>query len=197
LKNILTSKFYGLLDKVTNFFFLNIIWLLCSLPLITFFPATAAMFSVFKDWIQGKETNLFKSFLNYFKIHFQHSFIYGVLWFFCLFIIYIDFLLISEFASYHFMLTSLLFFLLILIAFNTVYFIPVSIHFDLKLFGKIKHAFLFSMMFFPTTILSLIIGGLVLIIVFYIPQNMFVIFSPASYLIFRLCYRTFRKVGKV
>lgn len=196
MNNILNSRFYGALDKITNFFFLNILWFLCSLPLITAFPATAAMFGVFKDWVQGKEGNLFKSFLHYFKANFKHSFIYGILWFFCLFIFYIDFVLISEFESYNFILTSLLFLLLILVAFNSIYFTPVNIHFDLNLYGKIKNSFLFSMMFFPTTLLSLIIGGVVIITVFYVPQLMFIIFSPAGYLVFRLCYRTFRKIGK-
>jgi len=196
LNNILNSRFYEILDKITNLFFLNILWLLCSLPLITLFPATAAMFGVFKDWVQGKEGNLFKSFWNYFKTNFKHSFIYGIIWFLSLFIFYIDFALISEFESYNFILTSLLFLLLILVAFNTIYFTPVNIHFDVNLFGKIKNSFLFSIMFFPTTILSLLICGFVIASIIFVPQVIFIIFSPAGYVIFRLCYRTFIKVGK-
>src|SRR5699024_11976650 len=128
------------------------------------------MFGVFKDWVQGKEGNLFKSFWNYFKTNFKHSFIYGIVCFFSLFIFYIDFVLISEFESYNFILTSLLFLLLILVAFNSIYFTPVNIHFDLNLYGKIKNSFLFSMIFFLTTLLSLIICGVVIIIVFYVTQ---------------------------
>src|SRR5690625_1641380 len=151
------------------------------------------MFGVFKDWVQGKEGNLFKSFWNYFKTNFKHSFIYGIVCFFSLFIFYIDFILISEFESYNFILTSLLFLLVILVAFNTIYFTPINIHFDANLFGKIKNSFLFSIMFFPTTILSLLICGLVIASIIFFSHVIFIIFSQTVNLFFLHFYRTFIK----
>lgn len=195
--DILNSNLYRFLDRLTNLFFLNVLWLLISLPLVTLFPASAAMFAVFKEWTEGKEGNLFKSFFKHFQANFKHSFLYGLLFGFLLAIFYLDLSIINEIESYSFILTSLLFVLVILTAFNVVYFVPISIHFDLTLFGKIKHAFLFSIMFFPTTLLCIIICIATLLLTYLLPGFMFILFSTAGYGVFRLCYRTFRKVGKV
>lgn len=197
MNNIFNSKLYKALDKITNLFFINMMWLLASLPLITLFPATAAMVGIYKDWSEGKESDIFKSFFIHFKTNFKHSFIYGLLWFLVLIIFYIDIGILSEFESYNFILTALLFLLLILVAFHTVYFIPISVYYNLTLFEKIKNAFLFSIMFFPTTILCLIICGVTLLSVIFFPALMFIIFSPVSYLLFRLCLRTFIKVSNM
>ncbi|HLR68172.1 MAG TPA: DUF624 domain-containing protein [Virgibacillus sp.] len=194
--DILNSPLYKVLDRITNLFFLNVLWLLSSLPLITIFPATAAMFGVFKDWTEGKEEKLFKSYLRHFKNNFKHSFVYGILWLLIIAIFYIDLRIINDFETYNFILMSLLFLLFILFAFNTIYFVPISIHFKLTLFGKVKNSFLFSIMFFPTTILCILIGVVAFLIAIFIPAFMIIIFSPAGYGIFRLCYRTFEKVGK-
>lgn len=195
--DILNSTLYKVLDRITNFFFLNVLWLLSSLPLLTIFPATAAMFGVYKDWTEGQEEKLFKAYFRHFKNNFKHNFLYGILWFLSIAIFYLDLTIINDFETYNFILTSLLFLLFILVAFNTVYFVPISIHFKLTLFGKIKNSFLFSIMFFPTTILCILIGIVTLLIAIFLPAFMFIIFGPAGYAIFRLCYRTFKKVGKV
>ena len=197
--NFVNSKFYYVLEKITNFFLLNIIWLLLSLPLITLYPATAAMFAVLRDWRQGKGSGVFRSFLRYFKTYFKHSFLYGLLWFLFAAIFIIDLSLINELefsANTSLIMTSLLFMLGLIVAFNMIYIIPVTIHFNLSFFGKIKHAFLFSIMYFPTTILCILIVAAMTLLVFLVPALMFIVFSTGSYLIFRLCYRTFLKVGQ-
>src|SRR5690625_4317577 len=186
--DILNSPLYKVLDRITNLFFLNVLWLLSSLPLITIFPATAAMFGVFKDWTKGKEGKLFGSYLRHFKNNFKHSFVYGILWFLIIAIFYIDLRIISDFETYNFILMSLLFLLLILVAFNTVYFVPISIHFKLTLFGKIKNAFLFSIMFFPTTILCILIGVVAFLITIFNSYFMFILFITTSYSIIIICY---------
>ncbi|MCK0472248.1 YesL family protein [Halalkalibacter sp. AB-rgal2] len=196
--NIVNSKLYYFLEKMTNFFLLNLIWLLFSLPIITLFPATAAMYAVIRDWVQGKDSGVIQPFFQYFKVNFKHSFAYGILWGICLFIFYIDLAIIAEFESTaNLLMTSLLFVIGLLVAFNTAFIIPVMVHFKLSFWGHIKHAFLFSIMYFPTTLLCLFIIVGMVILVLYLPALLFVIFSIGSYVVFRLCYRTFEKVGKV
>ncbi|HYK73091.1 MAG TPA: DUF624 domain-containing protein, partial [Pseudoneobacillus sp.] len=40
------------LNSFFQFIYLNLLWLLFSLPLITFWPATAALFGVVRKWIR-------------------------------------------------------------------------------------------------------------------------------------------------
>src|SRR5690625_1422791 len=103
--DILNSTFYRVLDRITNLFFLNVLWLLSSLPLITLFPATGAMFGVFRDWAEGKEEKLFKSYFRHFKDNFKHNFLYGILWSLIIAIFYLDLIIINDFETYNFILT--------------------------------------------------------------------------------------------
>ena len=48
---MLEGRFYRRLETVTNYFLLNVLWLLACLPIITLYPATAAMFAVIRGWI--------------------------------------------------------------------------------------------------------------------------------------------------
>ncbi len=157
LVNIVNSKFYHFLEKITNFFLLNLVWLLFSFPIITLFPATAAMYGVLRDWVQGKDSGVIQPFFQHFKMNFKHSFIYGVLWLIIFVIFYIDLAIIAEFESTtNLLMTSLLFVIGLLVAFNTAFIIPVMVHFKLSFWGHIKHAFLFSIYVFSNNVALLV-----------------------------------------
>jgi len=192
---IVNSKFYQVLEKITNYFFLNAIWLLVSLPIVTLFPATAAMFAVQRGWIRKTDNRVFGSFLEHFKRNFKHSFFYGLLWIAFVAILLIDLEIVAEFdQTINFIMTAILLSIGMVIAFNTAYIFPIMVHYDLSFKGKIKQAFMYSLMYFPTTILCILIGLVTILSVLFLPPLMFISFSVGSYLVLRLCLRTFRKV---
>ena len=53
--NILDTRVYRWLETATDFFLLNLMWLVACLPAVTIFPSTAAMFGVVRDWVRRKE----------------------------------------------------------------------------------------------------------------------------------------------
>ncbi len=193
--NMLNSKFYVILEKISNFFLLNILWIFMCLPIVTFFPATTAMFGVLREWAMKKENGVFRPYFRYFKENFKSSFLVGIVWILVVTILYIDFQLISQFsATISTIFISLLFVLGIIVAFMTIYLFPVMVHYKLSFKGILKNSFFISMMYFPTTILSiLIIASMYTFFVFF-PVSFLIIFSTGSYLIFLLCYRSFKKI---
>ncbi|WP_420491978.1 DUF624 domain-containing protein, partial [Neobacillus drentensis] len=44
--NILDSRFYAVVDRLSNLFILNLFWIISCLPIVTIAPATSAMYSV-------------------------------------------------------------------------------------------------------------------------------------------------------
>lgn len=70
-----SKELSSLLIKGTEWFarlaVLNLVWILFSLPILTFVPATYAMFSVLKDWNEGDTK---RSVYDVFKENFRHSF---------------------------------------------------------------------------------------------------------------------------
>jgi len=193
---LLDSRFYALLESLTNFFLLNLLWLLFSLPLFTLFPATAAMFAVIRDWKLGKQTGIFTTFFTHFKANFKLSFIAGLLFFLFAFIFYIDFMLIDQLATtMSVIVMSMLFLLCFIVLIVCIYLFPVIVHFKLSLRNALKNSFLFAIMYFPTTIISITILLSMATLVFLMPIFSLLAFSITAYSIFFLCYRGFNKAA--
>jgi uncharacterized membrane protein YesL len=72
------GKIYGICNKIYYLAFLNIIFLLHCLPIVTIPSATAALFGASKRLVQGDEEFLFKTYREMFKKHFTRSMLTGL-----------------------------------------------------------------------------------------------------------------------
>ncbi len=59
--------------KVADLIALNLIWLICCIPIVTIGPSTAAMYCVARDISKGEWPAIFKSFFKAFKENFKQS----------------------------------------------------------------------------------------------------------------------------
>ncbi|MCJ8009164.1 YesL family protein [Lederbergia wuyishanensis] len=192
--NILNSRLYSILEVLSFFFLLNIIWVLMCLPIITIFPATAAMFGVIRQWVMKKDTAIFIPFFRFFKENFKQSFIVGIIFFIFASIFYIDFMLVNTFnPKLHTLLFASLFLLGLIVTFTLVYVFPMMVHYRLTLWQVIKNSFFFSIRYALSTILCVILLVAMVSLLFLIPVTFLVIFSITAYLIFTICYSRFRK----
>src|SRR5215208_5302290 len=62
--SILDTRIYRWLETATDFFLLNLLWLVACLPVVTIFPSTAAMFGVVRGWVRGKDGSLTRTFIT-------------------------------------------------------------------------------------------------------------------------------------
>lgn len=194
---ILNSRFYHILDVISFFFLLNIIWFLVCMPIVTIFPATAAMFAVIRQFVMKKDTAIFIPFFRYFKENFKHSFLAGIIFFIFIVVFYIDFVLLNTANStVNNILLVALFMLGMLVTLTSIYLFPVMVHYKLNFWTMIRNSFFFSIKYFPTTIVSIVLLALMFVIVFYFPVTFLMIFSVVAYLIFAICYSKFNKEQK-
>lgn len=77
---ILNSRLYQLADTVANYFLLNLLWLLISLPLVTAYPATVALFSVLRAWRVEESSEIIAPFFSAFRRQFRRSLLLGIGW---------------------------------------------------------------------------------------------------------------------
>lgn len=75
---ILDSRLYRLTDTIANYFLLNLLWFLLSLPLVTAFPATVALFSVLRAWRTDESAELIAPFFGAFRRKLGRSLLLGV-----------------------------------------------------------------------------------------------------------------------
>src|SRR3954471_19403052 len=120
------SALYQIINTISNFFLLNILWLLMCLPIVTIFPATAALFAVLREWQTKRSTQLFTLFFRYFKENLVQSVMLSIIWAFCSSILYVDFLFTNQMTSNLKPIFSITLFLVtILFSFTTIYLFPV------------------------------------------------------------------------
>ncbi|MBS4178466.1 YesL family protein [Lederbergia citrea] len=189
------SGFYRFLEKFTNFFLLNLLWFLMCIPIITIFPATAAMFGVVRQWVQKKDSGVFKSFFVYFKENFKQSFLLGLLWFVFALLFYFNInisLQMSGIAKI-IMVSSLLFICLFFVM-TTIYLFPVMVHYKMRWTLIIKNSFLFSISQLWVTIRCILILLLTVLISYVIPISSIILWSIGGYLIYALCDKSFKKI---
>lgn len=186
---------YRFLEKFTNFFLLNLLWFLMCLPIITIFPATAAMFGVVRQWIHKKDDGVFRNFFTQFKLNFKQSFFIGILWFILALLFYFNFNISMQMTGFIrvFIVSSLLF-VSLFFTMTSIYLFPVMVHYEVKWVNVIKNSMLFSVSQLWITILCGLILLLASFISYIIPITFIIVWSIAAYLVYALCDRTFKKV---
>lgn len=89
-KNKLKSSFARFMYAMADLLILNLLWLLCSLPILTIGPATCALFSVTLKIAKDEPVQTVREFFSAFKSNFKHSFVLGIIGLFGAVVVYAD-----------------------------------------------------------------------------------------------------------
>ena len=193
--NILDSKFYRWLEVFANFLLLNLLWLLACIPVLTIYPATAAMFAVVRDWVRKKDVGVIQPFFLGFRENFKQSFVIGMVWTLFGTALVLDFFLVNQMPSgLSTVLYLLLSFMLLLYAFTSVYLFPVMVHFDTTWPVVLKNSLLLGIGRLLTTVQCLLVVVITVSVSFFAPFTLLITGSITAYLVYRLCDREFRRV---
>jgi uncharacterized membrane protein YesL len=194
--NGLNNRLFHTINTFVDLFLLNLLWVFASIPLITFFPATAAMFGVIRRRILHKETEgIFKSFYAMFKENFKQSFVISIFWTLLAVFLYFDYRYINpDLSVVQFILYIILIIGILLFSSITIYLFPIMVHFELSWKFVIRNAFFFSLMNPVLTILLLIIVGAGTTLFYYYPVTILFSGSFAAYVIYYICQMWFNQV---
>ncbi len=141
---------YGACEWVVRLAFVNILWIGFSLLggiVLGLFPATVAMFSIARKWIQGEtDLSIFQSFWEIYRKEFFKSNVFGLL------VVMIGAILVTDIYIFYQLdgvFAQVLLYLFIAITFNygvmLLYIFPVYVHYDLKIFQNFKYALIIGM----------------------------------------------------
>src|SRR5918995_793256 len=155
--NILDTRVYRWLEVATDFFLLNLMWLVACLPVVTIFPSTTAMFGVVRDWVRGKEGSLTRTFIKRFRENFGQSLLVGAIWTVLGVALFLDILVANQLSYWaEIVLKSVLVLVSTVYAFGSVYLFPVMVHYEADWKTVIKNSLLISIGRLPTTIVCLV-----------------------------------------
>jgi uncharacterized membrane protein YesL len=193
--SVLDTRVYRWFEVATDFFLLNLMWLVACLPLVTIFPSTAAMFGVVRDWVRHKEGGLVQNFVSRFKENFAQSLLIGAIWTAFGVALFLDFLVAGQLTYWAgVVLKSALVLASTVYAFGSVYLFPVMVHYETDWKTVIKNSVLLSIGRLPTTVICLVLFAVMGAITVVVPLLVIITGSITAYFVYKLCDREFRKI---
>ena len=179
--------------------YLNILWLLFTIAglfLFGLFPATAAMFSVIRNWFIGKsDVSIWTAFWAFFRKNFVKLNGFALLFYGFAYFLYYDFSFIQlNPGKLDFLFPVLLLITLIFII-TLIYFFPIYVHFNLKYFQYIKQSFLIAVVS-PLETISIILSIIALYLIVTLLPGIIPLFtgSVLAYIITWLSFRAFERI---
>jgi uncharacterized membrane protein YesL len=195
MENFLNSRLYQALEVVADFFFLNLLWLLACIPIVTIFPATAALFATVRGWIRGTETGFLLPFWRYLRENFAQSLVVGFAWTTIGLILVVDFLTVRQMTSW---VKGPLLGLLVLLGMayggTAVYLFPVMVHSQTSWIQIIRNSFLVAFHALGTTFLCLLVVALASLASYIFPISILISATVAAYAIYSLSHRLFQQI---
>ena len=193
--NIMDTRAYQWLETATDFFLLNLLWLLACAPVVTVVPSSAAMFGVVRDWTRGKETGVFAAFVLRFRQSLRQSLAVGMLWTLLGGVLFLDFLVAGGMPpGLQAIMRLVLVLASILYVLASVFLFPVMVHYDTGWLAVPKNALLLGVGRLPITLLCLAVALAAAALTFFVPALLVVTPSVTAYAVYRLCDREFRKI---
>ena len=188
----MNNKFFGFMSKVADLCILNIICVVCCIPVITAGASITAMYYVTLKMVRNEEAYILRSFFKSFKQNFKQATIINLIMLLIGVVLYVD---LNESkamqggAGQIFQIIFMAFVLIYFILFLYVY--PVLARFYNTIKNTIKNALFMAIRHFPYTVVMVIIAvcPLLLLLVksYQIQSTLFVLFLLMGFALIAYC----------
>lgn len=178
------SGIMGFMSKVADMIILSLLWVVCSIPIVTMGAATAALYYTAVKSIRRDRSYIFQSFFSSFKENFIQGTLLWLLFLAVMAVLGVNLrfsqgLIASETGKITGFLLMVVYCLMGLVAgFTALYMLPVLSRFTLKKREILKMSLFMSIRHLPYTILLVAIIVLVTVAAVYFPIT--VLIAPAA-----------------
>lgn len=177
------GKFLELLWKPIHIMFLNLLWVVFSLPIVTMGASTAALYSVLIKMRNGREGKLFRDFWDAFKTNFRQATILWLLFIFAAFVFTTDIVYFVNMGGFAGTFLAMIFLGLdVALLLLSMYAFPLQAIFDNKIATTAKSALLLSFRHLGWTLLLLALHvGTAILTWLYWPLIGWFVFGTAAF----------------
>ncbi len=158
------SSLYKFIFKLLDVLWLNLLWLVTSIPLITIGAATTAAFSVSLNMVDDEEGYITRTFFKEFKSNFKKGTIIWILQAVCLYALYLDYQFITKSDSPSLVLIFLSILSLLFVFFCFLYVYALNARYENKIINHFKNSLSISFRYPGKTIILLITTAIEVII---------------------------------
>ncbi|NLK20548.1 MAG: DUF624 domain-containing protein [Epulopiscium sp.] len=159
---------------VFDIIFLNMLWIIFSIPFVTIGASTTAMFYVTGKKIRKEEGYIFRDFWKSFKMNFKQSSVVWLLMVVVIVIAQFNLTNIGIFGKLGSAIAVFQFAVLLQMIIVGIYIFPLLSRLYLSLFNAFKIAFIMGNKHLLTTIISVILLATLFLVIFILPPILFV-----------------------
>jgi uncharacterized membrane protein YesL len=200
----LDSPFVQFMNRVADIMWLNILFVLCCIPVITIGASVTAMYYVTLKMVRNEESYITKSFFKSFKLNFRQATVIWLILAAAGGLLAFDYAIMTgrmgvniENSTLASVMQVLLIAVSIFYIFTATFVFPVLSKFYNSVKNTIKNAFIMSIRHFPVTLACIAVGIVVVLLIIYVPimimLSIFLLFSLAAYANSFLFVRVFDK----
>lgn len=187
------------LSKMADMMILNLLTLLCCLPIITVGPALTALNYMALKLVRNEECYIVKGYFKSFKENFKQSVIIWILLLIVALLLVMDFYIVLNAESETGSIMQILIFVAAIFWLCTaLYVFPVLARFQNTIKATVKNAFLMSVMQFPKTVVMAVAYLIPLVLLLYFfqltPIVLFFGFSVPAWVSAKLYDKLFKKL---
>lgn len=184
---------FTFLSRLADLFWLNLLYILCCLPVITAGAATTALFYVTLKMAKDEEGYITRSFFKSFKDNFIQATLIWAVFLVVFVIMFLDFRIANGGSMAEVLSDSVVsdvvivavIVMAIVILMTLTYVFPLLAQFDNTVVNTVKNAFLISIRHLPYTFLMLLISAIPVALIWFSPALLLLVlimFSATAYI---------------
>ena len=191
---------YKFMTNLFSVFKINMLWLLCSLPIVTIGAATIAAYDVTMKMVDDEEGYVAKQFIQAFKANLKRGIPLGLLGLLSVYAVWLDFSLFNQLEDNPMVLliAGIISLYIVVIAF--IYAFPLQARYENTIPQTLKNSANISLRYFGRTLFLVIILLIEIVIIFWNVTTLFVgiLIGPACmiYTISGVSKYIFRQIEK-
>ena len=152
--NLMDNVVMRALSKICDMVFLNVLWVICSIPIVTIGASTTALYTVMLKLVRNEEGYIFRSFFRAFKENFKQSTLiwliiaaFSVVW-------WLDFRIAGMMGAGAGEVLRIIFLIVgFLLLSVTIYVFPLTARYENKISATFKNALILTIAKLPYTLL--------------------------------------------
>lgn len=156
----LDSPIMRALSRMADLLLLNLLAIVCSIPIITAGASFTALHYMSLKMVRGEETYVVRGFFKSFKDNFKQATIIWLIFLFVLAVLIGDFIIMNNVESIHVAIKVIIMAVAIVVLLTGTFLFPVLAKFDNPVRLTIKNAFVISVLQFPKAVVMFILNWL-------------------------------------
>lgn len=154
------NKFFTFMSRVADLIMLNIVFLICCIPIVTIGASVTAMHYVTLKMVRNEESYIIKGFFKSFKENFKQSTIIWLIMLVAGILLALDFRIMQQTGKTGIMqiVTYALYMVLLVYTMTLTYIFPLLSKFENSIKNTFKNALFMSIRHLPWTLLLLIVS---------------------------------------